>query len=185
MEGFAPIGWDSRRAGAAPGTFTEHLRENVGIDPVTGLDTGARFELRVAQELKRAARGGHPTAVAVFELTGWHTLDADVPEAATLLVRAAAVVTEELRDIDTVGWLRGARFAALLPMCDRASAHNAARRVTRQLTELSTLEVSAGFASTSEIAGWDLLDAAEAAMQPVATNPLIAAPSSARMKAAV
>lgn len=171
MEGLAVLGSDALGLGLEPGpnllALAEHLRETVGIDPVTGLDTGARFEQRLAQELKRAARRGHPTAVAVFELSGWHTLGADDAEASALLVRAAEVMTDELRDIDTVGWLHGARFAALLPMCDGACAAGALRRVSRRLASLSALAVSAGAASTSETPGWQLLDAAEAAVTPV------------------
>lgn len=192
MEQFAVLGSDAVATGPElgpnGGELTEHMRENLGIDPLTGLDTGARFEGRLAQELKRAARAGHPTAVAVFELSGWQAVAADVADAAdasSLLVRAAEAVTDELRDIDTVGWLRGARFAALLPMCDTACVAGAVRRVSHRLADLAGLAVSAGAASTSETPGWELLDAAEAIVQPVVGNPPIAGPAPAQIQAAV
>jgi GGDEF domain-containing protein len=189
MEGLAVLGSGAVATGPElpprVGELTEHMREDVGIDPLTGLDTGARFERRLAQELKRAARAGHPTAVAVFELSGWQALEADAADASSLLVRVAAAVTDELRDIDTVGWLRGARFAALLPMCDTACVAGAVRRVSHRLADLSGLTVSAGAASTSETPGWELLDAAEATVQPVAGQPPVAGPAPVQIPAAV
>jgi GGDEF domain-containing protein len=173
------------RREASLARLADHLRTAVGVDPLTGLDTAPRFEQRLAQELKRAARGGHPTAVAVIELCGWQRLDAEASEAAGLLTRAAEAIRDEFRDIDTVALLRGARFAALLPMCDSPSAVAAASRVASRLSELCTLAVSAGVACTADTSGWDLVEVAEAALGPVSGPATIAAGVPAQVRVAV
>ena len=156
-----------------------YLRDRAGIDPLTGLDSQRRFEARLDQELKRAARSGYATSVVVFEL---HNVDAmDLEDASLTMLRAASILQAELRDIDTVARLDGARFAALLPMCDSRSATGAASRALRVLTGIAQIAPGAGVASTDASNGWELLDAATMAAQ----RPGVGAPpAAARLSAA-
>lgn len=147
--------------GSALSELAAYLRETIGADPVTGLDSQKRFEGRLSQELKRAARFGHATAVAVFELRNLESLDLEV--AAAAMAGAATRLQAELRDIDTVARLAGARFAALLPMCDTASATMVAGRALAALAALDGVTAVAGVASSSEGGAWELLESAELA----------------------
>jgi GGDEF domain-containing protein len=153
---------DVRRREAAMAQLADDLRTRAGIDPLTGLDMRARFEERVSQELKRAARNGHPTAVAAIEVLS----EGRSPDGATsaLLVRVADDLRAELRDVDSVGRLDGARFAALLPMCDTRVASTAARRVMSRLGRIPSVQPLVVVASTTDTAGWELLQAAELAL---------------------
>lgn len=124
----------------------------------------------------------------VIELRGWQGLDleaSEASEAAGLLVRAADVIRDEFREIDTVALLRAAHIAVLLPMCDTRCAVAAVSRVARRLSRMCTLAISAGVASTSDTPGWDLLDAAEAALGPVNAPVTIAESAPAEARAAV
>ena len=153
---------ESASSATALAEMAGYLREKAGIDPLTGLDSQGRFESRLTQELKRAARSGHPTAVAIFELRGLDSLEA--VDAAGAIVRASFLLQTELRDIDTVARLEGARFAALLPMCDAACGQAAVSRAVGVLSEIECVVVVGGVASTTESPGWDLLEAAELAL---------------------
>lgn len=173
------------RREASPTRLADHLRVSVGGDPLTGLETAPRFEQRLAQELKRAARSGHPTAVVVIELRGWQGPDLETGEAARLLARGAEVIRDEFRDIDTVALLSAAHLAALLPMCDTRCAVVAVSRVARRLARMCTLAISAGVASTVDTPGWDLLDAAAAALGQVSAPVPIAESAPLEARAAV
>jgi len=154
-----------RESGSSATALAEiagYLREKAGIDPLTGLDSQVRFESRLTQELKRAARSGHPTAVAIFELRGSDSLE--LADDAGAISRAAFLLQSELRDIDTVGRLEGARFAALLPMCDTAAGEAAVSRAVSVLSTIVGVVAVSGTASSTDSPGWDLLEAAEQAV---------------------
>lgn len=151
----------AHKAGATLDELEEYVRERAGIDPVTGLDARRRFEGRLRQELKRAARARHATAVAVFDLRPGDRLGAEAIAAATR--QAAAILVDQLRDIDTVARLEGTRFAALLPMCSSHPAGGAADRALRALSAIEGTSPVAGVASTDETSGWDLLEFATTA----------------------
>ena len=141
-----------------------YIRNQAGIDPLTGLDARPRFEARVIQELKRAARSKHSTAVTVIEIKAVSAAAADI---GCIMVQAAAILGRELRDLDSIARLGETQFAALLPMCDAPSASVAVARALAMLREIPGARVDAGVASTAETAGWDIIEAAAAEL-PVA-----------------
>jgi GGDEF domain-containing protein len=166
MEGnLAIAGWDQAdRTGYGLETTWEgeawmprlaaYIRTQAGIDPLTGLDARPRFEARVVQELKRAARSKHPTAVAVIEV------QASGSDIGCLMVQAATLLGRELRDLDSIARISDSQFAALLPMCDSPSAALAVARALAALSDIPGARVSAGVSSTAENVGWDIIDAA-------------------------
>jgi len=163
MEGnIAIAGWDH----ADQPRLAAYLRNQIGIDPLTGLDARPRFEARVTQELKRAARSKHWTAVAVIELEAATT---DPADAGCMMVQAAAILGRELRDLDSIARIGDSQFAALLPMCGAPSAAVAVARAVGTLCAIPGARVAAGVASTAETAGWDIIEAACANL-PVATT---------------
>lgn len=137
------------------------IRNQAGIDPLTGLDARPRFESRVVQELKRAARSKHPTAVAVIEMEA-RTRDRD--DVGCMMVQAAAILGRELRDLDSLARIDDSCFAALLPMCDSPSAAHAVERALVALRGIPGVTVTAGVASTAETTGWDIIEAACASL---------------------
>ena len=136
-----------------------YIRNQAGIDPLTGLDARPRFEARVIQELKRAARNHHPTAVAVIDI---RAVSNDLDDIGCIIVQASAILGRELRDLDSIARLGDTQFGLLLPMCDAPSASQAAARALAMLREIPGAQVNAGVASTAETAGWDIVDAASA-----------------------
>ena len=134
-----------------------YVRNQAGIDPLTGLDGRPRFEARVIQELKRAARSKHSTAVAVIQVLAT-SLDRD--DIGCMIVQAAAILGRELRDLDSLARIDESRFAVLLPMCDVPCGATAVARAISALAEIPGAHVTAGVASTAETGGWEILDAA-------------------------
>ena len=87
------------------------------IDPLTGVANRRTLERAIELELVRAARLGTTVAVVIFDLVGTAELMDRLGRAAVddALRRVAAMLTENVRLIDTVARLGAHEFVVLAP----------------------------------------------------------------------
>jgi diguanylate cyclase (GGDEF)-like protein len=100
-------------------------------DGLTGLSNRLSFQETVARELSRSRRFGLKMSVALFDLDDFKRINDTFGHLAgdRFLVKAAAIMRESLRDIDTAARYGGEEFAALLPDTPPAGAFVVADRI--------------------------------------------------------
>ncbi|MDX6285379.1 MAG: hypothetical protein QOG53_864 [Frankiales bacterium] len=100
-------------------------------DPKTGLINSAYFNELAEEELRRAARFGHPVAVVVADLDLLRNINNAYGHLAgdIVLKGVADILKEEVREYDVVARFGGEEFALLLPDADIEEAHQVAERI--------------------------------------------------------
>ncbi len=100
-------------------------------DFLTGLKTRGYFEQQLDLELARAERRGTPLAVLMIDIDHFKRLnDAHGHQAGDIVLRdVAAILTRDLREIDTAARYGGEEFILLLPETDLLGAKLVAQRV--------------------------------------------------------
>jgi diguanylate cyclase (GGDEF)-like protein len=100
-------------------------------DPKTGLINSAYFAELAEEELRRAARFGHPVAVVVADLDLLRNINNAYGHLAgdIVLKGVADILKEEVREYDVVARFGGEEFALLLPNADIEEAHQVAERI--------------------------------------------------------
>lgn len=136
-------------AGAIVGSLARQVRALARVDPVTGLPNRRAWEEALPVELARAGRHTQPLCVALIDLDGFKALNDERghQEGDQFLVGAAARWADTVRETDTLTRYGGDEFAAILPDCSPATAHEILARLRAATPE--RLPFSAG------IAVWD------------------------------
>jgi diguanylate cyclase (GGDEF)-like protein len=100
-------------------------------DFLTGLKTRGYFEQQLDMELARAERRGTPVAVLMVDIDHFKRLnDTHGHPAGDVVLRdVAAILTRELREIDTAARYGGEEFILLLPETNLQGAQLVAQRV--------------------------------------------------------
>lgn len=100
-------------------------------DVLTGLPNRREVLERIAAELERAARTGHPTSLLMFDIDRFKRVnDTHGHAAGDCVLRAvAAIARASLRRIDVCGRVGGEEFLVLLPDADAEAALAAAERL--------------------------------------------------------
>jgi diguanylate cyclase (GGDEF)-like protein len=100
-------------------------------DPLTGISNRRALDERLAAEIQRAARFGHPLAIGLIDIDDFKMINDVYGHAAGDLVlqRLAALLVRELRTIDVIGRYGGEEFLIILPETDGPGALTAASRV--------------------------------------------------------
>jgi diguanylate cyclase (GGDEF)-like protein len=100
-------------------------------DPLTGLFNRAYLMQVLRREISRARRHGRPLAVALFDVDDFKRINDTHGhlEGDRVLMKAAGVIGECLRDIDVAARYGGEEFAVVLPDTGRAGAFVVAQRV--------------------------------------------------------
>jgi diguanylate cyclase (GGDEF)-like protein len=152
-------------------------------DPLTRLYNRRAFNERLAAEVSRSLRYGHPVTLALCDLDGFKALNDSLGHAAgdAALEWVGGVFHAALRAGDAAFRIGGDEFALLLPETDRAEADPVILRVTDALcADPGTERLGASFGiAVCPVDGADpqlLFRAADAAMY--ATKP---APANPRM----
>ncbi len=99
-------------------------------DPLTGLLNHRAFQERLADELRRAERGGYPVSVVALDLDDFKTINASghaVGDEALRIV--AAAVRDELRAGDVCGRVGGDEFMLALVAADVGTADLIVERI--------------------------------------------------------
>jgi len=100
-------------------------------DPLTGLFNRAYLMQFLPREISRARRHGRPLAVAMFDIDDFKRINDTHGhlEGDRVLVKAAGLIGENLRDIDVAARYGGEEFAVVLPDTGRAGAFVVAQRI--------------------------------------------------------
>jgi diguanylate cyclase (GGDEF)-like protein len=100
-------------------------------DFLTGLKTRGYFEQQLDMELARAERRGTPLALLMIDIDHFKRLnDTHGHHAGDLVLRdMAAILTRDLREVDTAARYGGEEFILLLPETDQQGAKLVAQRL--------------------------------------------------------
>lgn len=113
------------------------------FDPLTATVSAARFRALVEQELPRARRYDHSTAVAYLDVDNFKMINDEHGHDAgdVALQCVAAVISQQLRHTDVVGRLGGDEFGILMPETSEDAAHVVLNRVRSAVSELALEKV--------------------------------------------
>jgi len=117
LAGLAAVAVERNRLHSALDERSEWFERLSEIDPLTGVANRRTLERAIELELVRAARLGTTVAVVIFDLVGTAELMDRLGRAAVddALRRVAAMLTENVRLIDTVARLGAHEFVVLAP----------------------------------------------------------------------
>jgi diguanylate cyclase len=104
-------------------------------DSLTGLANRRQFELTLARELDRVARGGEPALVLMADIDHFKAVN-DTHGHGTgdqVLQQVARALQDCVRPMDTVARVGGEEFAIILPSCAPACGEAVAERVRRRV----------------------------------------------------
>jgi diguanylate cyclase (GGDEF)-like protein len=106
-------------------------------DPLTGLDLGRAFELRVQVELERARRYALGFAIVMLDVDGLAAFNEaqGAERGDEILRRIARLLAHEVRLPDAVARLGGDEFGLLLPETGLEGAETAVRRIRLRLED--------------------------------------------------
>jgi diguanylate cyclase (GGDEF)-like protein/PAS domain S-box-containing protein len=101
------------------------------IDPLTGVLNRRHFLELAERQLARVRRGREPSAIVMFDLDHFKSINDRYGHAAgdATLRHAAALCQSELRPEDIFGRIGGEEFAVILSGCDHATARHVAQRL--------------------------------------------------------
>jgi diguanylate cyclase (GGDEF)-like protein len=143
--------------GAALGARLEldHLRQQPGRDPVTGLADARAFQHRLVEEMGRAENAGTPLAVVMLDLDLFCAINEKFGNDTgdQVLAECGLVLKLALREGDFIARLGGDEYGVVLPDCDLAPARRLAERLRHALEDhrfprIGRLSVSAGVAAS-------------------------------------
>ncbi len=114
-------------------------------DPLTGLANRRHFELMLAGEVDRVARGGEPALVLMIDIDLFKKVnDAHGhPAGDEVLKHVARALQECIRPMDTVARFGGEEFAMILPNCPPSFAQAVAERI-RMRIEVMAIPIAPG-----------------------------------------
>lgn len=115
------------------------LDELARTDVLTGLPNRRETLERIAAELERGARMGHPTSLLMFDIDRFKRINDTHGHAAgdCVLRKVAATARDSLRRIDLCGRVGGEEFLVLLPETEAAEAVAAAERLRAAIAATS------------------------------------------------
>src|SRR6202163_1373576 len=130
---------------------TEEVYKLAALDPLTGLYNRRSGEQRLAQEMSRSTRNGHPLAVLALDLDGLKQVNDNFghPAGDELIRSFAERLNRAIRGSDLAVRLGGDEFLVLLPECKP----EAVRHVLSRLGGLQ-VECKGHLVEVSFSAGW-------------------------------
>lgn len=161
---------DRNRLATMVAERSEWFERMAHSDPLTGLANQRTFARVLELELARAGRQGSEVSVAIFDIDGFASMNAELGHQVgdDVLRSVASVLAESVRLVDTVARYGGDEFVVIAPGAPGALV---ARRVLEGIAALEpvggqAITVSAGVARfpTDATIGDDLLTAAGAAL---------------------
>jgi len=151
----------------------ERTERSAVSDGLTGLFNHAYFLQALRQEVLRSKRHGLRTALLLFDLDDFKRVNDEQGhvEGDRVLMKAAAILRDSVREIDVAARYGGEEFAVLLPDTSRLGAFVVGERIRRRIEERfararTTVTVSGGLAIFPEDASTpaDLIVQADAGL---------------------
>jgi diguanylate cyclase (GGDEF)-like protein/PAS domain S-box-containing protein len=149
----------------------ERLRALAVTDPLTGAFNRRHFSELGDAELRRAARYGHPTSLAMLDVDHFKAVNDEGghPAGDAVLRTVADALVRRTKASDLVARLGGDEFAVVLPDCSARDAVRVAERVRSAFVVAASpasVTLSAGIATIPDHAtvAEELLAAADAAL---------------------
>lgn len=139
-----------------------HLRMAASTDPLTGLANRAVLFDRIALEIARARRSGHPVALSILDLDHFKRFNDRFGHVAgdRLLAAAARALQASVRDTDLAARFGGEEFAVLLPEADAERALTCLERVRDAVAGLRVSGAAEGTTVSIGLAVFDPLERA-------------------------
>jgi diguanylate cyclase (GGDEF)-like protein len=109
----------------------QRTEQSALTDALTGLFNRAYLMQFLRRELSRSRRHARPVGVVLFDIDDFKRINDGHGhlEGDRVLVKAASVITENLREIDVAARYGGEEFAVVLPETSRAGAFVVAQRI--------------------------------------------------------
>lgn len=116
-------------------SIIDGLCELSSRDALTGLANRRQFELMLARELDRVARGSEPALVLMVDIDHFKSVNDTYGHGAgdIVLAKVARTLLECVRPMDTVARFGGEEFAVILPSCPPAFGSTVAERLRRRV----------------------------------------------------
>jgi diguanylate cyclase (GGDEF)-like protein len=104
-------------------------------DPLTGLYNRRHLSVRLKDEYARAKRHRRPLSVIMVDLDGFKRVNDDYghDEGDQVLRRVAAILTENVRNVDTVARFGGDEFVVVLSETDKPRAEQVGNRILAEM----------------------------------------------------
>ena len=120
------------------------LQELASHDPLTCLENRRVFDLRLAEELQRAARYHHPLSLLMLDIDHFKVINDSYGHLAgdAVLRKLATIITHIVRPVDHVFRYGGEEFTVLAPETDAEGALSLAERI-RETVAATAFPVSA------------------------------------------
>jgi diguanylate cyclase (GGDEF)-like protein len=108
-----------------------HVRTAASTDALTGLLNHGAMQVRVREEIARAARDGAPLCCVLIDLDDFKRVNDELghPAGDALLRRVADALRAEVRPYDQVARYGGDEFVIVLPATEESEARTVAERV--------------------------------------------------------
>jgi diguanylate cyclase (GGDEF)-like protein len=115
----------------------ERTERSAITDGLTGLYNHAYFTQALRREIQRSKRHELKASLAMFDLDDFKKLNDGRGhlEGDRVLIRAAALIKQTLREIDVAARYGGEEFAAILPETSASGAFVVAERIRRRIAE--------------------------------------------------
>src|SRR6202030_1100569 len=130
---------------------TEEVYKLAVLDPLTGLNNRRSGEQRLAEEISRAQRHGHPLTILALDLDGLKQINDRFghPAGDELIRSFAERLNKVIRGSDLAVRLGGDEFLVLLPECTPEGVHQVLSRLSGLRVECNGQLVDVSFS-----AGW-------------------------------
>jgi len=160
LDYFVNVSRDLRNPKMIEIAMYERTERSAVSDGLTGLYNHAYFLQALRQEVLRSKRHGLKAALMLLDLDDFKRVNDERGhvEGDRVLMRAAAIVRDSVREIDVAARYGGEEFAVLLPDTSRLGAFVVAERIRRRIEERfararTPVTVSGGIAVFPDDAG--------------------------------
>lgn len=143
--------------------FEARLQYMADHDPLTGLANRRSFERALDTQLANVRRYGAQGALLVFDLDHFQAVNDTLGHTAgdAIIVNAARILRDLLRESDIIARLGGDEFAILLPRADHAEAVDVAGRLVAEIRERGSVLEGQRPGSVTASVGVTILDPAQ------------------------
>jgi diguanylate cyclase (GGDEF)-like protein len=162
--------------------YFERVKQLAYVDGLTGIHNRRYFEMRIGEELERAARFQGRMAVIMVDIDHFKKLNDEFGHLLgdEVLRGVAAILRQQLRKLDVVCRYGGEEFAIILPETSGENAATVAEKLRRQVENHYFPGVPRPVTISCGVADYPLLGTARDAVMAAADAALFAAKRTGR-----